>query len=968
MAFAPILGARRPLPRARSPHDRLLLLISMAGLFAGGSWSCGEPSTAPQIAQVVIAPQTATLSAGTSLQLTASALDSRGRPIANATFVWSSSDEEAVSVSSSGLAQGRKARSATVTVKASEVSASATITVVTGPPHSLAKISGDGQTGAAGEELGAAVTVRIADAFDNPVAGTAVGWTTGGDNGSISPDLVTTNEAGLASTRWTLGRTKGTHTLRAVAVALPGSAVAFLATATPNGRISGQVISAGVFGATAASRRASGARITTGAAMAGSPSVLPARSPASMPRTVAGLSSGRVPGSLIVRFRAQSLGLSSAAPITLRAPAVLRAVEGRMRSQLESAGRAMMFAVAGTSPMLLAARIRVDPSREEAVRAELVKNPAVVGVHPETFVYALELPKAPTAALLPSHVPNDPLYFPQAWHYAMIDLPEAWRVTTGSPSVLVAVVDDGIRFDHPAVAANLTKDGYDFVSVRSADVCGVARDNAGDGDGYDPDPTNPAAYDCDGSSGLSTIGGHGLHVAGTIGAVGDDAVGTAGASWSVKIRPVRVLGVAGFGTNYDVAQGILYAAGLPADNGAGATVQPPTGARIINLSLGGPSDTSVVRDAVRAATAAGALIVAAAGNAGTSAPHYPAAYPEVLSVSAVGPGLQLASYSSFGPGVDIAAPGGDFDVCGASCMVASTTWNFVTQQPSYAFYAGTSMAAPHVSGVAALVLAASPSLSPEQLRERLTSFAVDLGPAGRDDQYGAGVLNAMNSVTATLGPERARYAVLFDAQTGTRMRTTRVGDNGTFTFAGLDDGRYYVYAGEDEAGDGLVGAPGRRWAAYGAGASRPSEVVVAGAGNYPTSLVAGWPDEVEPNDDPGTGERLVAHGYVQGRIGSAADRDVFTIVVPAGRYLVAASPWDGACGFALDADTVLELLDVSGAPIASNDDIDSGSRNFCSQVTTTLASGTYHVRVTAPGKAQATAPGGRYRLALSPAP
>src|SRR2546428_473859 len=215
----------------------------------------------------------------------------------------------------------------------------------------------------------------------------------------------------------------------------------------------------------------------------------------------------------------------------------------------------------------------------------------------------------------------------------------------------VAVVDDGIRFDHPAIAANLTPDGYDFVSAAdSVPLCsGGMISNAADGDGPDPDPTIPASYSLD-STGTcfapDELGAHGLHVAGTIGAVGNDGIGVTGVNWSVRIRPVRALGVAGFGTLYDVAQAILYAAGLPADDGAGGTVQATTGARIINLSLGGYFNDPTLHSAIISAANTGALIVAAAGNDATSAPHYPSAYPEVLGVAAVGPDGAPTVYSN----------------------------------------------------------------------------------------------------------------------------------------------------------------------------------------------------------------------------------------------------------------------------------------------------------------------------------
>src|SRR5204863_7261541 len=145
--------------------------------------------------------------------------------------------------------------------------------------------------------------------------------------------------------------------------------------------------------------------------------------------------------------------------------------------------------------------------------------------------------------------------------------------------------------------------------------------DADDSTGYDPNPTIPASYSLDSTETCYSpddIGAHGLHVAGTIGAVGNDRVGVTGVNWTVRIRPVRALGVAGFGETYDIAQGILYAAGLPADDGAGGTVQATSAAKIINLSLGGPDDDPTLHNAIISAASAGALVVAAAGNEGTS--------------------------------------------------------------------------------------------------------------------------------------------------------------------------------------------------------------------------------------------------------------------------------------------------------------------------------------------------------------
>src|SRR5438093_2610116 len=471
------------------------------------------------------------------------------------------------------------------------------------------------------------------------------------------------------------------------------------------------------------------------------------------------------PNELLVRFRPSAIGAPPVGSLALASRAVAAAVGSAMRSRLAGYVAQGQVATTGVSPAVLTARLRVaDPGRIEDIAALLRADPAVASVGRNGIAWASGRPLAPAPAATTAG--NDPFSPIQAWHYGMIDAPRAWHLTTGSASDTVAVVDDGIRFDHPDIAANLTSDGYDFVSVGSPyPVCaGGTADNTGDGDGYDPDPTDPVSYDYDFTNGCitgpSALGNHGLHVAGTIGAVGNNGVGGTGVNWTVHIRPVRVLDVIGSGTYYDVAQGILYGAGLPADDGTGTgTVQPTTGARVINLSLGGPQPDATLQDAVIAATNAGALVVAAAGNSGTSALNYPAAYPQALSVSAVGPNGRLASYSSYGPTVDIAAPGGDFAEptttdprVVATFGVLSTVWNFqaIPGQPAYAFYEGTSMATPHVTGVAALVLALNPALNVAALRARLTGFAVDVGSDGPDQLYGAGIVNARNSLTQSL--------------------------------------------------------------------------------------------------------------------------------------------------------------------------------------------------------------------------
>jgi serine protease len=213
--------------------------------------------------------------------------------------------------------------------------------------------------------------------------------------------------------------------------------------------------------------------------------------------------------------------------------------------------------------------------------------------------------------------------------------------------------------------------------------------------------------------------------------------------------PIRVLGVGG-GTDYDLAQGIRYAAALDNDSGT----YPTQRADIINLSLGSPAYSTTVANAVQAARTEGVIVVAAAGNEDTDLPFYPASYNGVVSVSAVETRKERAPYSNFGAYVDVAAPGGDmrYDRNGDGYLdgVLSTraTDTNGTPTPVFSFRQGTSMAAPHVAGVAALMRAVYPELTPDDFDALLASGLIteDLGEAGRDDVYGHGLIDALAAV------------------------------------------------------------------------------------------------------------------------------------------------------------------------------------------------------------------------------
>ncbi|WP_374674501.1 S8 family peptidase [Ideonella sp.] len=423
---------------------------------------------------------------------------------------------------------------------------------------------------------------------------------------------------------------------------------------------------------------------------------------------------------LIVRYRTAT----GAAPALLRPSAATA-------QRLQAAG---LQAVATHRNGLGAQVLKLNrPARAADLRALaqrlMAEDPQVLYAEPDLRLQALA-------------TPTDPFYSSQ-WHYhepvGGLRLPSAWDLSTGA-DVVVGVLDTGVRA-HPDLADNLLS-GHDFITSASM---------ANDGDGRDADANDPG----DGCNG-GRSSWHGTHVAGTVAAVSDNGQGVAGVAPAAKILPVRVLGCGG-GYFSDIADGILWASGQT----VGSATAPSQPARVINMSLGGRAACPVtLQNAINAARAAGTVVVVAAGNANQDASlHTPANCAGVVTVAATGRTGGRAYYSNYGAKIDVAAPGGDQRTGSANGVLSTLNDGYSTPGfDSYAYYQGTSMAAPHVAGVAALMLARNPSLSPDEVEVLLKSTTRPL-PKACTVGCGKGLVDAGAAVNGVfLGASAATAA------------------------------------------------------------------------------------------------------------------------------------------------------------------------------------------------------------------
>ncbi|MGE5582996.1 MAG: S8 family serine peptidase [Bacillota bacterium] len=390
-------------------------------------------------------------------------------------------------------------------------------------------------------------------------------------------------------------------------------------------------------------------------------------------------------------------------------------------------------------------------------------NPNIISMEDNIRFYTCDTPVTP----------NDEYYSTdQAWNYSMLFLPEAWgEVTTATNPVTVAVIDTGVAPEHPDLEANLTT-GQDYI----------------DGD---TNPWDTSYYDDQNRY------SHGTHVAGTIAAVSNNSKGVAGVCWkapNVKIMPIRILGPDGSGSEANLISAIQFAINKSVN--------------VINLSLASPGPVSiddhpalknVIIDAVDNHNI---TIVAAAGNE-NGAVGLPACYSEkVITVAALSPKGTKASYSNYGSEIFISAPGGDYIDNPSTQMILSTCYDKKTASYCYVYMQGTSMACPHIAGLAAMMYAAGIN-TPSAIRAKLQQYAIDKGAYGKDDYYGYGIPDVYAIFSGKAIYKKEVQVVVLNSNKV--IETIQNPDsNGNYSISGLQPGSKYICVFLDSDMDGRV--------------------------------------------------------------------------------------------------------------------------------------------------------------------
>ncbi|ATS50671.1 peptidase S8 [Xanthomonas citri pv. fuscans CFBP 6996] len=427
-----------------------------------------------------------------------------------------------------------------------------------------------------------------------------------------------------------------------------------------------------------------------------------------------GLATAQTHQKFIVTYKDGSSALSSPSVLTTSLRTAARALPAKAGKSL-GLNSVRRLAV---GPELVQADRALDRAEAETLMRQLAADPNVQSVEVDQMLY-------------PTLTPNDSRLSEQ-WAFgttnAGLNIRPAWDKATGA-NVVVAVIDTGI-VSHPDLDANILP-GYDFISDATA---------ARDGNGRDNNPADEGDWNSTSGCATSNSSWHGTHVAGTVAAVTNNTTGVAGTAFNAKVVPVRVLGRCG-GSLSDIADAIIWASGgtvsgVPAN---------PNAAEVINMSLGGGGTcSSTMQSAINGAVSRGTTVVVAAGNSAANVSgSLPANCANVIAVAATTSAGAKASYSNYGSGIDVSAPGSGI----LSTLNSGTT---TPGNASYASYNGTSMAAPHVAGVVALVQSVAPTtLTPAAVETLLKNTARAL-PGACSGGCGAGIVDADAAVTAAI--------------------------------------------------------------------------------------------------------------------------------------------------------------------------------------------------------------------------